>query len=133
MLQHRNKALGLAAIISVALLAGCTGTSEDWSKANPENQGYQWRGQGDPGNFGSAYSFCRSTLGEETVGQRLEGGSGPLSTMPGGPTVIPGYQRGAQPARSSTGNQRQFSDCMASQGWERTEPEPAPAPKPSPF
>ena len=126
MLHHRNKASGLAAVVTLALLAGCTGADEDWSKANPENQGYQWRGQGEPGNFGSAYSFCRSTVGDETVGQRLEGGSGPLTTMPGGPTVIPGYQRGAQTARASTPTRRQFADCMASQGWVSTEPEPTP-------
>lgn len=127
MLHHCNRALGLAAVVTLALLAGCSGDTDEWSKASPENQGYQWKGQGDPGNFGSAYGFCRSTVGEETVGQRLEGGSGPLSTIPGGPTVIPGYQRGAQTSsRSSVSNQRQFSDCMASQGWVSTAPEPTP-------
>ena len=131
MLHHRNKASRLAPIMALVVLAGCTSAEDEWSKASPENQGYQWRGQGDPSNFGSAYSFCRSTVGEETVGQRLEGGGGPVTTMPGGPTVIPGYQRGGQPVRATVANRRQFTDCMASQGWVTTEPEPTP--RPSPF
>jgi hypothetical protein len=76
MLLHRNKAPGLTLVLTIALLAGCSGTNEDWSKANPDSKGYQWRGQGEPGNFGAAYGFCRSTVGDESVGQRLEGGSG---------------------------------------------------------
>lgn len=126
MLHHQNKVSGLVAVVALALLAGCTSSGEDWSKASSDNQGYQWRGQGEPSNFGSAYSFCRSTIAEETMGARLQGGSGPMNTVPGGPNVIPGYQQGARAARSNPVNRRQFNDCMASQGWVTNEPEPTP-------
>lgn len=125
MLHRCNKASGLAVALTLVLLTGCS-SSDDWSKPSSENQGYQWRGEGDPGNFGSAYGFCRSALGEETLGQRLEGGGGPATNAPGGPAVIPGYARNTQSSPTYTANRRQFTDCMASQGWVAAEPQPKP-------
>lgn len=121
-------------ILTVVVLAGCSSSNNDnWSKPSSENQGYQWRGQGDPGNFGSAYGLCRSALGEATLGQRLEGGSSPVSNAPGAPLGIPNYDRNTQSSRGYAGNRRQFNDCMASQGWVAAEPEPQPEPLPKLF
>jgi hypothetical protein len=125
MLHRCNKASGIAVFLTLVLLAGCSG-SDDWEKPGSENQGYQWRGEGEPGNFGSAYGFCRSTLGQETLGQRLEGGAGLATGIPGGPVTIPGYERNTQATRTYAANRRQFTDCMASQGWVTAEPEPTP-------
>ena len=99
--------------------SGCS--NGDWDQAalpnQAQGQGYRWVGDGDEGNFGSAYSFCRNTLGDETQGQRLQGGAGAMTTLPGGPTTIPGYSPSTQSTRSSVSNQRQFTSCMESQGW----------------
>ncbi len=121
MLHHRTKASTLAAaVVTLAFLAGC---SSDWSKANPENQGYQWQGQGEPNNFGGAYDFCRNTVGDETSLQRQQVG-GPLTTMTGGPNIIPGDKQTSMSPRGTAANRRQFNQCMASQGWVAPEPTP---------
>ena len=121
MLHHRTNASKLAAVVTFAFLAGCS-TSQDWTKASPENAGYQWRGQGDPTNFGSTYDFCRNTIGSDTSAQRLQGGAGPLTTMTGGPNIIPGDKSANPQPRGTAANRRQFNECMASQGWMASEP-----------
>ena len=130
MLQ-RCKAITAAAVLAGAGLLGCQ--DGQWSDSVPENQGYRWVGEGEPGNYGSAYTFCQSTLREANAGARLEGGGGIATSVPGGPSTIPGYDRTQQvynPNLSSVTNRRQFQGCMASQGW--AVPEQASAPPVSP-
>jgi hypothetical protein len=134
----RRNAQVLAVLMMLVATTSCSGTSKgQLGEAAPENQGYRWAGEGEPGNFGSAYAFCRSTLREETTGARLQGGMGTMGTPPGGPTTIPGYTQGAQPStyRSDISQKREFQGCMQAQGWElagTTKPTPSmqPAPKP---
>jgi hypothetical protein len=130
-MRGRGTALAVASLVVIFAATGC-GTDGDWSEATPESQGYRWVGSGEPGNFGSAYSFCRSTLGVETQGQRLQGGTGPVITTPGGPNTIPGYDRSEQSTRSDFSSQRQFRGCMESQGWALSAPAPQPNPQPAP-
>lgn len=105
-------------ILAAASLLGCAG-DEEWAQANPENQGYRWVGEGEPANFGSAYSFCQRTTRLETQNERLLGGSGVINTVPGGPTTVPGFERTTPVGRDDFASRRQFSQCMESQGWAR--------------
>lgn len=136
-MRAKRAALAFAAFLAVSGSIGCAGQQEeDWTQASPESQGYRWVGSGERGNFGSAYSFCRSTLGAETEGQRLQGGAGAVGALPGSPTTVPGYERSAQgrSGRADYSSRRQFWGCMESQGWAVAEPQPAmqPAPQPAP-
>ncbi len=133
-MSGRGTVFAVTSMVAVFVLAGCS-SDDDWSQASPENQGYHWVGSGEPGNFGSAYGFCRSTLGSDTEGQRLQESAGPVITKPGGPTTIPGYERNMQSTGSNVANRRQFSGCMESQGWAVNPPAAAttaPPPPPPP-
>lgn len=130
-MSGRGTAFAVTSLVAMLGLAGC-GTDEDWSHAAPENQGYHWVGSGEPGNFASAYGFCRSTLSADTEGQQLQDASGPVITRPGGPTTIPGYQRSFQTGRSNVVPRSQFKGCMESQGWAVNQPAPEPVSAPAP-
>jgi len=125
-----GKRVGLVACMAL-LAAGCADSANDWAEASPANQGFRWSGPGEPGNFGAAYSFCRSTIRDASEGQRLQGGGGVFGS-PGGPLTVPGYVRSAPAAQSDYGNRRQFSGCMESQGWSANDPliPPPQAPQP---
>jgi hypothetical protein len=118
----RGTVFAFASLVAIFAVTGCASEDDAWQQATPDSQGYRWVGSGEPSNFGSAYNFCRSTLGAETQGQRLQGGRGPVLTTPGGPTTVPGYERSNQSTRSDVGSQRQFRGCMESQGWALNEP-----------
>src|SRR5512144_753705 len=141
-MTKQGKTLAMTALLAIAV-AGCT-NEEEWAKASPENLGYRWVGEGEPGNFGSAYAFCRSTQRVESEGARLQGGAGTFSIASGGgPATIPGYTRSTQGPRGDLTDDRQLRGCMQAQGWELTEAaqpappapavprpqQPAPAPK----
>ncbi|MBK8174049.1 MAG: hypothetical protein IPK66_01715 [Rhodospirillales bacterium] len=120
MLKRRRALLTL--MLGALITAGCAEShDESWTAANPANQGYHWIGAGPAGNFASAYNFCGSTLGQEDESQSLLGGAGGVAGIPGGPSTIPGYDRSTQTTHSGPSAQRQFSGCMASQGWARIE------------
>jgi hypothetical protein len=120
------KALAWTAAITTAIVGGCSQFgSEAWKEATPESQGYRWVGQGEPVNFGSAYSFCQQTLRAQTEGARLQGGAGILTSQPGGETTIPGYYQTMQSTRGDIVDRRQFQGCMEAQGWESAETKPA--------
>jgi hypothetical protein len=134
----QHKTLTLTALLTIVAVAGCSSAAEEeWKQASPENQGYRWVGEGEPGNFGGAYAFCRSTQRAESEGARLQGGAG-VSSMAtgGGPTTIPGYYRSVQGPRADLPDDRQLRGCMQAQGWELTETaqpaQPAPAEQPPP-
>ena len=120
--------IAVMSLVAIFALAGC-GSNDSWPEAASDREGYRWVGSGEPGNFGSAYGFCRSTLGAETEGRQLQGSGGPVITTPGGPNTIPGYERSSQSIRSDVGNQRQFRGCMASQGWATADTAPPPPAK----
>lgn len=126
MLKH-DKAMALIAVLGITAV-GCSGFGNgEWDEASPESQGYRWVGEGDPANFGGAYSFCRQTLRMQTQGARLQGGSGILTTQGGGETTIPGHYQMGQSTRSDIVDRRQFQGCMEAQGWRPTDaaqPEP---------
>lgn len=130
----------LTLLMVLVAIASCSGAGNEQSQtAAPENQGYRWVGEGEPGNFGSAYAFCRSTLREENAGARLQGGAGAMATPPGGPTTIPGHYESAQPPtyRTDVGEKREFQGCMEAQGWElagtkKPTPSTTSVPPPSP-
>lgn len=128
MFRQRN-ALPWAAVSIMALVAGCSNFGSDaWNETSPESQGYRWVGEGEPANFGSVYAFCRRTLRLDTQGTRMEGGTGMLTTQPGGPALVPGRFQTIQAGRSELGDRRQFQGCMGAQGWELVETaQPAPA------
>jgi hypothetical protein len=129
------KALAWTAAIATAVIGGCSQfDSEAWKEAPPESQGYRWVGQGEPVNFGGAYSFCRQTLRAETEGARLQGGAGVMTSQPGGETTIPGYYQTMRSTRSDVVDRRQFQGCMEAQGWASAETKPAipSGPPPSP-
>lgn len=124
-----------AIITGLALLAAACASSDDKSQGSQDasqapqpNQGYVWAGEGQPGNFGSAYSFCRSVQGSESQGQAMQGAAGTVTSVPGGPNVIPGYERSSVvPQRGNYTAKLSFQDCMRGQGWTRSEP-PMPNP-----
>lgn len=129
----RRKGLAWAAMLVIVGASGCAGWGgEEWSEVSPDSQGYRWVGQGQPANFGSAYTFCRRTLRLQTEGVRTEGGSGILTTQPGGPALIPGRNQTMQGGGNEFTNRRQFEGCMEAQGWAlsdmtQTAPSSAPA------
>lgn len=137
MLQRR-KAMTAAAVLAVVGLLGCA-QDDQWSEAVPDNQGYRWVGEGEPGNFGSAYSFCQSTQREANLGARLQGtgglssgtsGAGITTGARGGPLTVPGLVSGQQtfnPSVNTVADRRQFQGCMESQGWALQEAASTPA------
>jgi hypothetical protein len=131
MLKRRN-ALALTTVLAIVAAGGCAEFGKDeWAEASPESQGYRWVGQGEPANFGSAYSFCRRTLRAQTEGARLEGGAGILTTQPGGPTTIPGRFTSIQGGRNEVADRRQLQGCMEAQGWELAETGQPPSGQPT--
>ena len=124
---RREKTMALVTVLTISAM-GCSGMGNgQWDEASPERQGYRWVGEGDPANFGGAYSFCRQTLRMQTQGARLQGGSGILTTQGGGETTIPGHYQTGQSTRSDIVDRRQFQGCMEAQGWQPTDaaqPEP---------
>lgn len=130
-MRKQQKAIALAAILVIAV-GGCSQFGhDDWDEASPESQGYRWVGKGDPANFGGAYSFCRETLRTQNQSVRLLGGSGIVTTQPGGPTTVPGYYQTTPASRYEVADRRQFQGCMEAQGWELADTiPPAPAGQP---
>lgn len=119
MLKH-DKAVALIAVLGMTAVGCSEFGNGEWDKASPESQGYRWVGEGEPANFGGAYSFCRQTLRMQTQGARLQGGSGILTTQGGGETTIPGHYQTGQSTRSDIVDRRQFQGCMEAQGWRPT-------------
>jgi hypothetical protein len=118
--------------------AACTSTQSGGpgDQASDDTFGYRWTGPGEPTNFASAHSFCRSTVQSENFGNMSAGwaqrGAGTVTfNMPD--TAIAGMGSSYQPG---TTNRRAFDSCMQSQGWTQSafaEPQPAtPAPMPAP-
>lgn len=125
-MSNQSKPLAWVAVIMAIAVGGCSQFgSEAWKEAPPENQGYRWVGQGEPVNFGSAYSFCRQTLRTQTESVRMEGGGGVITSQPGGETTIPGYYQTMRSTRSDIVDRRQFQGCMEAQGWALAETKPA--------
>jgi hypothetical protein len=98
--------------------------------------GYRWTGPGEPNNFASAHSFCRSTVQSENFGNMSAGweqrGAGTVTlNMPN--TSIAGMNSSYQPG---TTNRRAFDSCMQSQGWTQAamiEQQPAGSAVPAPI
>lgn len=131
-MSKQSKPLAWAAVIMAIAVGGCSELgSEAWKQAPPESQGYRWVGEGEPANFGSAYSFCRQTLRAQTESVRMQGGGGVMTNQAGGETTIPGYYQTMQSTRTDIVDRRQFQGCMEAQGWALAEtrpPVPAGAP-----
>jgi hypothetical protein len=69
-------------------------------EVSPAAYGYVWRGPGEPGNFGAAYTICRRGLGEEDR-ERL----------------VPYRTGSVQSARTDPMAARRLRSCLEGKGW----------------
>lgn len=125
----------VVAILVASAACSSTQTGDRGGQATGDSFGYRWTGPGEPGNFASAHSFCRSTVQFENFGNMSAGweqrGAGTVTlNMPD--TAIAGMGNSSRPG---TTNRRAFDSCMQSQGWTQAtlaEQQPAPPPMPAP-
>ncbi|MFO1154873.1 MAG: hypothetical protein U1E42_14615 [Rhodospirillales bacterium] len=136
----RAAARSFVVVAVLAAGAACSSMQAEGDRGGQGGQGgdtlgFRWTGPGEPTNFASAHSFCRSTVQFENFGNMSSGweqrGAGTVTfNMPD--TAIAGMGKSYQPGPST---RRSFDSCMASQGWSQATlagPQPAAAPPPMP-
>ncbi len=131
----RAAARSIAIVAIVAAGAACSSMQGGEQADQGDTFGYRWTGPGEPTNFASAYSFCRSTVQSENFTNMSAGweqrGAGTVTlNMPS--TSIAGMNSSYQPGTTS---RRSFNSCMQSQGWTQSallEGQPAGSAVPAP-
>ena len=128
--------LRLMAVAVALAAAGCANGNNEASDLMPggDESGYRWVGQGERGNFASAYGMCRRTLqmqNSTSLNSSFEQRTSDAVTY-----NTPNVTATGAASQSSLPNRRMFEGCMRSQGWvlgsvEAQPPSPSAQPTPS--
>ena len=128
---------GRLRLMTVALAlaaAGCASGGNETSELMPsgEQSGYRWVGQGNQGNFGSAYGMCRRTLQMQSFSSMNS--SFDQRTADAVTYSAPNVSVTGAASQASFPNRRSFEGCMRTQGWALagSEAQPMPASPPAP-